>query len=334
MMRSWLLLPLLLAALPCVADTLHVGPNSQYKAPSEAIQAATDGDTVEIEAGVYYDCSRVTADHLLIVGLDDGATFSDTTCDGKAQLVVKSQDVTIKNVNFERARVSDGNGAGIRAEGRDLTIEKARFTNNQSAILAAASPHSVITIRNSIFENNGACTPTGRCIATLSIGDIARLHVEKSTLTGARGGMLVLSGARRTEIYSSTLSDGPEGKSIGLVQANIGSLVLDDNKLQKKTPYANRAAAVFVLPSDAPQGDLIFTNNSYVDETGQPSAFVINYSGAAPSISGNVIPVGEEEISNDGILRYHAGATYRAAKDRAMDAARLMKWGIKTLLGR
>lgn len=333
-MRGWMALSWVLAAGPSVADTLHVGPGSQYKAPSEAIQAATDGDTVEIEAGTYYDCTRVTADHLTIIGLGDGVTFSDTTCDGKAQLVVKSQDLTIKNVSFERARVADGNGAGIRAEGRDLTIEKARFSNNQSAILAAPSPHSVITIRNSTFENNGACIAEARCIATLAIGDIARLHVEKSTLTAARGGMLINSGARRTEIYSSTLSDGPEGKSSGLVQASIGSLVMEDNKLQKTAPYANRAAAVFVLPSDAPQGELVFNNNSYQDNTGRLSAFVINYSTVTPSVNGNVVPVGEEEISNDGIVRYHAGATYHAAKDKAMDAARLLKWGVKTLLGR
>lgn len=335
MRRAWTWLALLaLLSVPARADTLRVGEVQRYKTPSEALKAATDGDTVEIEEGEYYDCALVRADHLTIVGLGAGATFTDTTCVGKAELVVQSQDVTIKNITFTRARVQDGNGAGIRAEGRDLTLDGTHFINNQAAILAGDSPHSVITIRNSSFERNGTCDDPRHCIATLLVGQIARLHVEKSTLTNARGGLLVSSNARRTELYGNTIEDGPQGKSTGLVQVQIGALVMEDNKLEKTAPYANRAAAVFVLPADAPVGDLILNNNTYTDRTGANSAFLINYSQASPSVSGNVVPVGEEEISNDGIMRFHASTAYHATKDFLLDSARFMKRSVKILLGR
>lgn len=334
MNRAVLALGLVLAAMPVRAETLRVGPDERFKLPSEALKAATDGDTVEIVAGEYFDCSRVNADNLTIVGLGAGATFSDATCDGKAELVVRSNDVTIRNVNFIRARVPDGNGAGIRAEGRNLTIEKARFVNNQVGILAASSPHSVITIKNAVFDDNGACRPDGHCVDTLMVGDIARLHVEKSTLTGARGGMLITSSARRTELVGNTLNDGAKGHAGGLVQAAIGALVMEENILAKTTPYTNRRAAVFVLPSGAPLGELTLTRNQYTNNTGVASALLIDYSGAGVALTGNSISPGDDEISTDGIYRYQAGKAYHATKDAAIEAMHAAKRGIKILLGR
>ncbi len=325
---------LLLLAGPAWADVLHVGPNSKLKQPSEALLAATDGDTIEIEAGEYFDCGRVNADHLTIVGLDEGITFSDTTCDGKAELVVRGSDVTIRNVTFARARVPDGNGAGIRAEGRNLTLEKVRFINNQAAILAATSPHSIITIKNAEFEDNGACTPDGRCMSTLHIGGVARFRLEKSKITSARGGYLVNSTARRTELYGNSLTDGPKGHSTGLISASIGSLVMEDNVLQKQAPYTNRAAAISLLPSDAPLGEVVVHRSNYTDNTGNSSALVIDYTGAGIDYADNTIPVGAEDISQSGITRYRAGIAYRATKGAMLDAARMVKQGIKILIGR
>ena len=47
--------------------------------------------------------------------------------------------ITIRNLTLTRARVADFNGAGIRAEGGDLTIEHVRFIDDQDGILAAPS---------------------------------------------------------------------------------------------------------------------------------------------------------------------------------------------------
>jgi hypothetical protein len=329
----WFAAGLLLLAVPAWADTLEVGPDGKYKSPSEALQAATDGDVIEIAEGEYYDCGRVVADHVTIVGMGEGATLSDTTCDGKAILVVRGDDTTIRNMTFTRARVPDGNGAGIRAEGRDLTVEKSKFVNNQTAILASSSPHSVITIKNSSFEDNGGCDERGKCAHTLNIGDIAKLRVEKSTLTGARGGFLIATYARRTELVSNTIGDGPKGHSDGLVQASIGALVAEDNIFEKASPYTNRRAAVFVLASGAPLGDLYFRHNTYNDTLQRGTAFVINYSGADVATADNSLPAGIEEVSSDGIWRARAGALYRGTRDGVLDSLRLVRGGVRILLG-
>ena len=45
----------------------------------------------------------------------------------------------------------------IRQEGRNLTIERVRFIDNENGILGGPSPDSTVIIRNSVFERNGVC---------------------------------------------------------------------------------------------------------------------------------------------------------------------------------
>ena len=56
---------------------------------------------------------------------------------GKALLITNGNNITIRNLTLQRARVPDQNGAGIRAQGNNLTIDHVRFLNNQDGILAA-----------------------------------------------------------------------------------------------------------------------------------------------------------------------------------------------------
>src|SRR6185437_13681399 len=122
--------------------TLEVGPDREFKAPSAAIAASSDGDVVEIAPvkDGYFDCAVLSANHLTVEGRGAGVVLTDKTCQGKAIFVTLRNDITIRNITFTRARVPDGNGAGIPAEGNNLTIEKSRFINNEDGILAADAP--------------------------------------------------------------------------------------------------------------------------------------------------------------------------------------------------
>ena len=142
-----------------LARTLEVGPGKAYAKPSAAVAAASDGDRILILPGQYFDCAVVSASHLSIEGVGDaaGVVLTDKTCQGKALLVIEGNDDTIRNLTVTRARVADGNGAGIRAEGGNLTIEGVRFVNNQDGILTAGKPDMVLTVRHSFFEKNGVC---------------------------------------------------------------------------------------------------------------------------------------------------------------------------------
>ena len=60
------------------------------------------------------------------------------------------QNVTVRNLTLTltRARVGEANGAGIRGEGGDLTIDNVAFINNQIGILVGGPPQAHIAIRN------------------------------------------------------------------------------------------------------------------------------------------------------------------------------------------
>jgi pectate lyase len=145
-------------ACPAVmAKTLEVGANHQLKMSSAAAAVAGAGDTIEIESGEYFDCAVWNASRLTIVGKAPGVIITDRTCQGKALFVTVGNDITIRNITFTRAHVPDGNGAGIRAEGKNLTVEHARFVNNENGIVAGELPRSTVKIADSEFLENGKC---------------------------------------------------------------------------------------------------------------------------------------------------------------------------------
>src|SRR5487761_2787938 len=140
------LVPLFLAPVASVwAATLDVGPGKTYSSPSKAIAAAHDGDTVLIAPGTYFDCAFVHQNNLTIAGSgpNAAAVLTDKACAGKALLVIDGNDVTVRNLTLTRIRVPDGNGAGIRAEGGNLTVDHVSFINNQDGIKLLRIEHSV-----------------------------------------------------------------------------------------------------------------------------------------------------------------------------------------------
>jgi hypothetical protein len=65
-----LIVLLVATALAQPGRTLKVGPGKTYKLPSQAAAAARDGDTVEIDAGVYDgDVAVWTANNLVLRGV-------------------------------------------------------------------------------------------------------------------------------------------------------------------------------------------------------------------------------------------------------------------------
>ena len=124
---------------------LEVGPTQRLKLPSQAAAAAGAGDIIRIAPGEYADCAVWRASRLTIEATGDGTVLTGKTCAGKGIFVIDGNDITVRNITFMRAEVPDHNGAGIRAEGRNLTVKKSRFIDNENGLLA--NPKSESTIR-------------------------------------------------------------------------------------------------------------------------------------------------------------------------------------------
>jgi hypothetical protein len=324
--------PTILAALvlaaPGQAATLAVGTGLAFDRPSAAARVAQDGDTVAIAPGDYYDCAIWTHDHLTIAGTGPGVVITDTTCQGKGLFIVQGKDTTIRNITFARARVADSNGAGIRAEGRDLTVESSRFIDNQIGLLDGGRPGSTVRIIDCDFTTNGV-RDIGPPSPALSVGAVATLHVERSRFADSHGGAHILSGAGRTELIGNRIEDGATGVRDALVVlANGGSLVMEDNLLRRAPSVARVNAAVHAYAA-GPAGTLEFRRNTLVNASGRPAALLLDWSHGTPGFAANVLDRGDVERSTEGYWRNQAIQTardlYAGARHLAADELRALR---------
>jgi hypothetical protein len=274
---------------PARAETLLVGPGQLYLMPSLAAAAAHAGDTVRIAPGTYYDCAIWKTGSLTIEGTGPGVILTDTVCQGKAIFVVHADNVTVRNIVFTRARAADGNGAGIRAEGVNLTVENSKFVDNQEGILAGDNPTSTIVIRNSEFDRNGTCVSS--CAHGIYVGRIALLRVDHSHFLDTQTAHHIKSRAARTEITDNHIEDGPNGTASYLVDVPIGgSLVLSGNTLEKGPNNQNHTAAVIIGEEGVrqPTAELTIKHNLFTND-GPPTAFVKNLTATPAQLTGNIL---------------------------------------------
>jgi hypothetical protein len=293
----------LLGAPSVMAATLEVGAGKTYPAPSAAIAAARPGDHVVIAPGEYFDCAVVSTGNLVIEGSDPSgsAVLTDKTCLGKAILVTTGSNIVVRNLTLTRARVPDGNGAGIRAEGESLVVENVHFINNQNGILGTATPTATIVVRNSEFIRNGACE--GACAHGIYAGLIGLLHVETSKFFETRRAHHIKSRAKRTEVIGCDIADGEKGTASYLIEIPVGgALLVRGNKLEKGPQAENHGAAIIIGAEGVsqPTREITVTDNSFRNDGGYATAFVRNLTATEAVLKGNKISGQVQPLVGDG----------------------------------
>jgi hypothetical protein len=293
-----------LGAIPAAsAKILEVGPDKPFKQPSEAVAVAESGDDVRIAGGQYFDCAIVKQDNLTIEGIGPDAILTDKTCAGKAILVINGKNVTVRNVTLQRARVPDRNGAGIRAEGGDLTIENTRFINNENGILSADNPSATIRITGSAFIGNGRCD--GACAHGVYIGRIKLLHVDHTRFFDTHVGHHIKSRALRTEIIDCDIEDGPTGSSSYLIEApNGGTLIVERNKMAKGSLTQNPGNTIMIGSEGVtqPTEQISIRDNTFTNEQNRSTTFVANRTATPAELSGNVFKGPVRPLEGDGTV--------------------------------
>lgn len=286
------LVPFALVAMltPAVSRTLAVGPAHALHLPSEAAAQAADGDRIEIDPGTYADCAVWRANRLIVTGKGGEVVLRDRICQGKAIFVTVGAGITIANLTLAHARAPEHNGAGIRAEGSNLTVQGVRFIDNENGILAAPAPGSTILVRDSLFRGNGICAPV--CAHGIYVNEVALLRITHSRFSDTHIGHHVKSRAWRTELVGDTITDGPDGTASYLVDVpNGGSLLMQDNVLEKGKLSDNPGTAVMIGAEGVthPDGEIRITGNRFRNDLPQPTVFVRNLSSANAVLRGNVL---------------------------------------------
>jgi hypothetical protein len=216
--------------------TLTVGPGQQYTTIEDAVAVASPGDTVDVQAGIYTNDFVSIFQNLTLQAIGGPVQMVDSPNvdppNGKAIINEGGPgiSVTINGFDISGAVVPDGNGAAIRYEGGNLTLNNDYFHSNQDGVLAAADPNGTITINNSEFAFNGAGDGLTH---NLYVNDIALLTITDSYFHDANVGHEIKSRAEDTVITDSRIFDNLSTASYSIDLPNGGNATITNNVIEQ-----------------------------------------------------------------------------------------------------
>lgn len=265
-------------AAVCSGATLRVGPGKRFARPCEAITAAQDGDTVEIDAAGRYtgDVCVVAPNRLTLRGVNGRPILAagGRAAQSKAIWVIRGHDVLVENLEFTGAAVPDRNGAGIRHEGGNLTVRDCFFHHNENGILTASNPEAELIIEFSEFAWNGAGDGLSH---NIYVNHLRRFVLRFSYSHDAREGHLVKSRAAETHILYNRLSTETSSASLEIDIPNGGNAWVIGNLIYQGARSANGNMLAFQLEGPHPENpgeSLYVVHNTFVNERFPMGVFI------------------------------------------------------------
>jgi hypothetical protein len=275
------------------AATLQVGLDKPYSAPCAAIAVASPGDIIEIDAGLYLgDVCAWYTDNLTLRGVNGRAHLdaNHKNAQGKGIWVPHGRDTVVENIGFSGAQVPSHNGAGIRADGTNLTVRNCYFHDNEEGILESNIAGSNILIEYTEFARNGYKNGQSH---NLYIGHAASLMFRFNYSHDAVVGHLLKTRAAVNYIlYNRLTGEGGTG-SYEIDVPNGGTTYVIGNLVQQGPTTENSTLLSYLeegINALNPGMDLYVVNNSFVNQRPGGGTFVYARptGGALPFIENNI----------------------------------------------
>ncbi len=260
------------------AKKWEVGPNKAIKIPSQVASQIADGDTVDIDASVYsQDVAYWDKKNLLIRGLGGKVQLKagGKSYGQKAIWVVAGENITIENIEFSDCKVPDKNGAGIRFEGKRLTLRNCYFHHNEMGVLTFNTKPSSIIVESCEFANNGYGDGYSH---NIYVGNIDTLIFRYSYSHGAKIGHEVKSRANVNIIEYNRITNENGNASRNIDLPNGGIAYIMGNIIEQSESAENSNIFGFGLEglkNNAPH-QVYLVNNTIVNNKNRGSFIDIN----------------------------------------------------------
>jgi hypothetical protein len=285
------------------AATLEVGPGKTFAQPCDAVQAAADGDTIEIDAAGTYDgdVCAISRNGLTLRGTGGRAKIdaAGKSFGGKGTWVISGHDTTVENIEFSGAAVADKNGAGIRQEGDNLTVRGCYFHDNEDGILSDASATSQIVVEFSEFAANGAGDGFSH---NMYIGNVARFTLRGSYSHDSKVGHLVKSRAAENYILYNRITGEAGTSSYEIDLPNGGTSYVIGNLVEQGPSTGNSTIVAYGEEGAAagnPGHSLFVVNNTIVNGRSAGGTFVnVGAAITTPALLQNNIFLGPGNVTN------------------------------------
>lgn len=280
-------------APPTAAATLRVGPQRQLESPSAAAQIARNDDVIEIDAGVYLnDYAIWDQDNLTIRGVGGMAHLQSQGLipNRKGIWIINGDNTVIENVEFSGAKVKEGNGAGIRLQGKDLTLRNLFFHDNELSLLTGKHKDSIVEIDSSRFWFQKRKDTFSHGIY---IGAIKRFTITGSHLKGTDRGHQIKTRALENHILYNRIEDIPGGNSSRLIDlSNCGLSFVIGNDLHQAQSTQNVDAIGYGAENCDQRDDLhkklYVVNNTFINEAWS-GTLVKNHAAGDVLVANNLI---------------------------------------------
>ncbi|MCB9762498.1 MAG: hypothetical protein H6739_22055 [Alphaproteobacteria bacterium] len=302
----------LLLAPPALAATLTVGPSGDHATVQEAVDAASDGDELRIEAGTFEERVDIGKD-LTLIGAGAGTVLTSTD----VVVVIAEATVVLQDLT-----VTAAGERGVSASDADLTLTRV-------AVGGASGDRSgggiylyegALTIADSSFADADVGTGDGGHVAAF-LADVTVTDTSFSSGVAQKGGAVYLydceatftrasfsqntahpvdaqarGGAIRAELGTLTLDttifDENAADFGGAVSVNAGALFDEDSAYTENTTNGLYGGALAIWDSDAAISRSWFEANAALDSSGGGQAYggavlVAGDTGGQVTISGS-----------------------------------------------
>ncbi len=268
----------------------RVGPDQQFRRPSELVGRVSPGDIIEIMPGTYLNDEAVwRTDNLTVRGVGQRPRLhfdgKGRIANGKAIWVVAGVNMRLENIEFSGAHVAALNGAGLRVESGGLSVRNCYFHHNEFAILTGKIA-GTLSVTNSEFAFQRR---NGTFAHGVYVGNAERFVFRGNYVHHSAGGHHVKSRAAKSEILYNFLSDDDGQTSYAIDLPNCGEALVMGNILLQGEGSLNHTAISFGAEGcNGKSRSLEVVHNSFVNR--YPGGyFVKNHSGRAVSIANNIL---------------------------------------------
>jgi hypothetical protein len=214
----------------------------RYNNLTDAVEDLNDGDELSIGEGRYEDAFLIQKNHITIIGYGH-VIFENKAYGKKAFIVNKGQNLTVKNIECRNISVSDKNGACIRQESKDLTLEHVYFHGSENGILESSKTPGSVYIYKSVFEKLGL---GGRAHGVYI--NTADLYIYDSVFIATKKeGHSIKSRGAKTYIKNSIVTSLSSKDSRLIDVPNGGELIVEDSILHQGRNSANGQAIGYGL---------------------------------------------------------------------------------------
>ncbi|WP_245844939.1 hypothetical protein [Noviherbaspirillum humi] len=264
---------------------------------------------MEIDGSVTYsgDVCAFYADNLTVRGVNGRPRIdaAGQNALGKGTWVVGGVGTVIENVELYGARVADRNGAGIRLDGKHLTLRNSFLHDNENGILTNNDGVSDILVENTEFGHNGYGDGYSH---NLYIGSVNSLTFRYNFSHDANVGHNLKSRAKLNTILYNRFSSTAAGQagttasgqpSYEVDLPNGGTAYVIGNIIEQ--PAANQNPNLLAYAEEGavnPGTDLYVVNNTFLNDASQGTFILIGGAVTTPALIQNNVFAGGGTITN------------------------------------